>query len=477
LASTNVPSPTFGPNGFIIPSDAQILTGVQEDINNAFGGNLNPALNTPQGQLASSIAAIVSDADETFLNYTNQIDPAFAAGRMQDAIGRIYFITRLPAQSTVLQISCSGLQGVVIPIGALIKDSSGNLYTCTQSGPIPPGGNITLSFTAIIPGPTAVPGTNSVSIFQTILGWDSVTCLSGAVGTNTESRSAFETRRKQSVAQNAAGTIPAILGAVLSVPGVLDAYVTDNSTASPVTVLGATLAANSLYVAVVGGVSSAVAQAIWSKKQPGCAYNGNTTVTIQDTNSGYNPPFPSYNITFEIPPALQILFAINIANTPQVPSNAVQLIQNAIMSAFVGGDGGARARIGDKIFASRFFAPIASLGSWAQIISIQIGCNNDSDAVSFTGSISGTTLTVSAVSSGTLRVGQTISDATGNIISGTTITGLGTGTGGTGTYTVSSSQTVSSEAMKSASANQNSVQVNINQVPALIAANIAVTLT
>ena len=61
---------------------------------------------------------------------------------------------------------------------------------------------------------------------------------------------------------------------------------------------------------------------------------------------------------------------------------------------------------------------------------------------SFTGSISGTTLTVTAVSSGGLGVGQLI-NGTG-VTSGTVITALGTGTGGTGTYTVNNSQTASS---------------------------------
>jgi hypothetical protein len=61
---------------------------------------------------------------------------------------------------------------------------------------------------------------------------------------------------------------------------------------------------------------------------------------------------------------------------------------------------------------------------------------------SVTGSISGSTLTVSAVTSGTLAVGQKITGT--NIAPYTTITGLGTGTGGVGTYTVSSAQTVSS---------------------------------
>ena len=64
---------------------------------------------------------------------------------------------------------------------------------------------------------------------------------------------------------------------------------------------------------------------------------------------------------------------------------------------------------------------------------------------SFTGSISGTTLTVSAVASGTITVGQAISGV--GVTSGTVITALGSGSGGTGTYTVSQSQTVGSVAM------------------------------
>jgi hypothetical protein len=58
-----------------------------------------------------------------------------------------------------------------------------------------------------------------------------------------------------------------------------------------------------------------------------------------------------------------------------------------------------------------------------------------------TGSISGTTVTITGVS-GTLAVGQEIQG--GTIASGTYIAALGSGTGGTGTYTVSTSQTVSS---------------------------------
>lgn len=61
---------------------------------------------------------------------------------------------------------------------------------------------------------------------------------------------------------------------------------------------------------------------------------------------------------------------------------------------------------------------------------------------SVTGSIAGSTLTVTVVGSGVVRVGYIITGT--GVTAGTTITAFGTGTGGAGTYTVSTSQTVSS---------------------------------
>lgn len=63
-------------------------------------------------------------------------------------------------------------------------------------------------------------------------------------------------------------------------------------------------------------------------------------------------------------------------------------------------------------------------------------------SIQCTGSISGTTLTVTQIQNGRLAVGQTITGT--GVTAGTTITALGTGKGGIGTYTVSASQTVSS---------------------------------
>lgn len=66
----------------------------------------------------------------------------------------------------------------------------------------------------------------------------------------------------------------------------------------------------------------------------------------------------------------------------------------------------------------------------------------------FTGSTSGTTLTVASVSSGTIAVGQSLYGV--GVLAETVITALGTGTGGIGTYTINRSQTVATAVLNSA---------------------------
>ena len=76
----------------------------------------------------------------------------------------------------------------------------------------------------------------------------------------------------------------------------------------------------------------------------------------------------------------------------------------------------------------------------------RLGTNVDTfQDCAFTGSISGTTLTVTAMSLGAITVGATLFGT--NVVAGTTITAFGTGSGGVGTYTISQPQTVSSETL------------------------------
>jgi len=86
-----------------------------------------------------------------------------------------------------------------------------------------------------------------------------------------------------------------------------------------------------------------------------------------------------------------------------------------------------------------------SAGTYTEVFPKPIwGDTNPVLEATFTGSISGTTLTVTAVTSGTISLGQVVTFAgqTNNPYQANTyITALGTGTGGTGTYTLNNSYT------------------------------------
>ncbi len=494
-----------------------------------FGTVTNP---TPEGQQAASDTAIIGNAYALFCALANSSDPGFAQGRFLDAICRIYFLQRNPGQSTAVSCTCIGAVGTIILPNSLAQDTNvpPSTYFCVSGGQIGASGQITLQFQNMQTGPIPCPAGTLTTIYRTIPGWDAiVNPADGVLGENVETDYQLRVRRKNSVAANSLGQDTSVEGAVLKVPGVVDAYVTDNYNGYPVAITpkaiangsisgttltisevlegtvavgqsvtgsagknvpvlagtvivsgsglswvvnhsqtvnattlnfgGVVVPPNSLYAAVAGGLATDVAQAIWSKKSPGCAYYpGNTTATAYDTSPQYPAPGIAYTVVFEDPDPLPVVFVVNIKNNIGVPSDATTQIQNAIINAFAGGDGGPRATIGSTIFASRFYAPVAALGSWAEIVSLLLGTQDDLTAsitgslgATYTATASGTSLTASSVT-GFISSGDTISGT--GVPAGTTILSQSSGSaGGAGVYITSVATTASASSITTTSSN------------------------
>lgn len=309
--STNVPVPTLGITGFLTQPDSAILAGVIADIQAAFGGTLNlstsvpSSLTTPQGQLASSITAMISDCYSQFLQVASQLDPQYAQGVMQDAIGNIYFMSRIAAAGTTVSATVLGLPGTVIaPNTAVAQDAAGNLYSCaTPAGAqvtIPGGGSIAVTLTNVVPGATAF--VSPMGIYQSTPGWSGVaSSVLLQLGQAVESQQAFEARRQASVAANSVGQFGSIKGSILSAlsgAGVgTSVYVSENPNSLQTTVGGVLLLPNSVYIAVAAGsaTNAVVAAAIWKSKGNGCSYSPSaiinatvvgTALTVNSQSSG-----------------------------------------------------------------------------------------------------------------------------------------------------------------------------------------------
>lgn len=373
---SNTPPIQITPTGVVVPSAVDIRTGILADTNAAFGGDLDVVTpSTPQAYLADNLTDNLMDSNAAIANLIAMVDPATSEGRFQDGIGRIYFFDRKGATSSVVQALCTGQPGLVMPAGQLAQDADGNLWVSDNPATFDGLGQATIQFSCQTKGPIELGIGALTKIAQLFPGWDAITNLAPAIiGSNVESRGAFETRRQESIAKNGRGTVPAIRAEVWGVDGVIDVFAYDNFTNAAI-LYGATnysIKPHSIYVAVVGGANDGIAQAIWRKKDGGCDLNGNTSVVVQDTD-GYSFPYPEYTITFNRPTSTPIKFAVQIANSTALPSTIIQDVQAAITQTFTGENGAQRARIGGKIFASNFYAAVAQISAAVSIIQIKVG--------------------------------------------------------------------------------------------------------
>lgn len=373
---SNVPPLEILPTGVVVPESVDVRQGILEDMNEAFGGDLDITTpSTPQAYLSDKLTDNIRDSNAAIAYMVSQMDPATSEGRMQDGIARIYYLERKPATSSVVQALCTGQLGATIPLGSLAQDDEGNLWQSTAEAVFPVSGQVTVQFACVLTGPISLGIGQLTRIAQLVPGWDAVTNLGAATaGSNMESRAAFEARRRESVARNAHGTPAAIRSAVWDVEGVIDVFAYDNYT-NAVLPYGSTsypIAPHSIYIAVIGGEAQAIADAIFSKKDLGCGMNGNTSVTVQDTD-GYSFPYPSYQIQFEIPASLPAKFLVQLVNNPGLPPDIVAQVKSRVLATFVGSDGSQRARIGGTIFASSYYAGVASIASTVAIVQIKVG--------------------------------------------------------------------------------------------------------
>ncbi|UOO77916.1 baseplate J/gp47 family protein [Neisseria sp. Dent CA1/247] len=368
---TNVPNIVIDDTGVKIPSETEILDGVLADFNEAFGGNLNLNLETPQGQLASSLAAIINDKNNAIAQIINQVHPDFAAGVMQDAVAKIYFLERKPETDSVVECEFTGLVGTVIPKGFIAKDEAGNRWTLQNQAVIEESGTVTAVLTSQS-GTEARAGTVT-QIEQYISGLDRVTNKQDAVaGRKTESREDFRERRKNSVAINAHGTPASVYANVFALDGVSDVYVVDNPKHTADTIGGVSLKPHSLYVAVVGGNDDEIARKIWKFAGSGCDFTGNTTVTVLDES--YAHPKPSYSISFTRPSNAPIYFRVKVQSGGDLGYE--KIMKDALIDAF---RRRGKNKIGATIYAVDFVAPLSGM-SGVNLVSVEVGLSNSNYA-------------------------------------------------------------------------------------------------
>jgi hypothetical protein len=170
-------------------------------------------------------------------------------------------------------------------------------------------------------------------------------------------------------------------------------------------------------------------------------------IFYQQSIRAYDPaPDPGTDIYYQViagtlPAGVQCSVTGLIAGVPQAiaslqgvpqPVNRNETSKFTVRAYTENEATGAVLRIADRTFT------LTVSGNDVPDFTTPYGSFATNNTATFTGAISGTELTVSAISSGTIQNGMVIRGT--NIVPGTTIVGTGTAGGGTGTYTINISQ-------------------------------------
>lgn len=356
--------------GFTADEIEDVRAAVAAEWQAAFATSTDVPLNTnpesPAGQLVDSQTAAIVEKDTELLYLCNQFDPARNEGVFQDAIARIYFLTRKAAIPSSAEISVTGRPGTIIPIEAQIQSAADDtVWQNSAAFAIGVDGTAVGTFNCLTDGAIdALPGTLT-QIVTVVAGWDTATNPAAAIpGNQRENRGAFEQRRYNSVALNSRGTVNAVYARLMQLDGVIAVCLRENKTSYPVVIDGITLGPHSIYASVLGGTNAAVANALYRTVSAGCDFNGNVSFSVTDPNTGVVE-----TVKFGRPTALDCYVRLKVSNLSQIGASLLVEIQQAVRANFYGEDEHevngmtlARLKMGDTLYAPRFTVSVQDLG-------------------------------------------------------------------------------------------------------------------
>ena len=273
--------------GLQVATTTELLTNLQTAFLNIYGSAINLASNSPDAQMINIFVQAQQDVQNLLMAIYNSFDPDQAIGVTLDQRVAINGIQRQAGTYTVTPITITNSQSVNLygldqttqPVYT-VSDNAGNQWQlqATQLGLA--AGTRSLSFQAAAPGAVVtIPNTINVPV-TIVLG---VTAINNPttysiLGVNEESDAKLKIRRQISVSLASQGYYSGLLAALLNIPGVTSAFVYENTTGST---NSDGVPGHSIWVIVAGsGAPSAIAAAIYNKRNAGCGMYGSTSYNV-----------------------------------------------------------------------------------------------------------------------------------------------------------------------------------------------------
>jgi uncharacterized phage protein gp47/JayE len=198
-----------------------------------------------------------------------------------------------------------------------------------QSSAVESGGKITVAVKAAVAGMVGNVPAGTITVIKTPRsGLNSVTNPTEAtLGRDRETDNQFRSRISKSLARGGSGTIPSIYAALLELPGVVDADVTENDTSAA---FPNGQPRNSIAAMVYGGTDADIAQTLFSVKGGAIRAWGTTNVVVTDTEG------KTHTIGFSRPPLVTVWVRVTLTKNSNYPADGDEQVTTAIVK-YIGG--------------------------------------------------------------------------------------------------------------------------------------------
>lgn len=349
--------------GFETKRLQEILTEIKDELraSDQFGPAANLSARSPIGQFIGMFADREADLWALAQVMYNALDAEAAEGTLLDNLCELVGITRNDATSITFDVTCSGVNGTVIPAGSIVRIPQGERYITAEDATIA-AGTATVEVSAENTGFQDVGANTVTSIVTAVTGWNSVTGpaadTTGGSGVETD----LELRRRRRNSLQAAGTATdgAIRAEILDVDEVEQAVVVSNRTLATVNSIPAKSFHSIVHPAgLATAVKEEIAEAIYRTMPAGIQSYGSENFTVTDQN-GYSQP-----VAFSFSTGVTVNVVTTVTVDPTLlPADAQEQIEDAITTVFEGpentetGERSGGLEIGEDVRFAEVYAAI-----------------------------------------------------------------------------------------------------------------------
>ena len=199
-------------------------------------------------------------------------------------------------------------------------------------------------------GPIDQPINTITKISVPILGWETVTNpAAGIPGSDRETDGELRLRYDTAKFGDGSNLIESLHSALYALEDVVSVVIVSNDTDSTI-VTPTTIPPHSFYIAVLGGDTQLIGNAIWANKPAGIlSYGTSETVTVTDSQG------IGHDVSFDRPTPTSIYVSIDITVQPDFAPDGVDAIKQAVADYINS------LLIGEDVIYSRLYSPINSV--------------------------------------------------------------------------------------------------------------------